>query len=86
MNIIVTNSLLSFFCPFIETKIKNQLFSKLILITLKLGYIKNKLYKTLDYCSRDILNFDFIENGLGVVSPPHFVYDISTKMFLVIFY
>ena len=24
---------------------------------------------------RDLLDFDFIEKGLGLVSPPHFVYD-----------
>ena len=38
-------------------------------------YDKNKLFKTLDYWSRDILNFNFSEKGLGVVSPPHFVYN-----------
>ena len=27
---LVTNSLLSLFCPFIETKIKNQVLSKLV--------------------------------------------------------
>ena len=26
-------------------------------------------------------NFDFLEKGLGMVSPPHFVYDFSRKMF-----
>ena len=28
-----------------------------------------------------MLNFDFLEKGLGTVSPPHFVYDFSRKMF-----
>ena len=32
-----------------------------------------------------MLNFDFLEkSGLGLVSPPHFVYDFSRKMFLVL--
>ena len=29
-----------------------------------------------------LLNFEFLEKGLGIVAPPHFVYDFSTKMFL----
>ena len=32
-----------------------------------------------------MLNFDFLEKGLGIVSPPHFVYDFSTKMFLMLY-
>ena len=28
-----------------------------------------------------MLNFNFSEKGLGLVSPPHFVYDFSRKMF-----
>ena len=48
----------------------------------QLVYNKNKLYKTLDYWSGDILNFNFSEKGLGLVSPPHFVYYFSRKMFL----
>ena len=50
---------------------------------LKLAYSKNKLYKTLDYSSRDILNFDFLEKGLVIVSPQHFVYNFSTKTCLM---
>ena len=46
--------------------------------------LKNKLYKTLD-CSRDILNFDFLKKGLGIVSPQHFVYDFSTKVFPMLY-
>ena len=42
-------------------------------------------YKTLEYWSRDTLNFDFSEKGLGLVSPPHFVYDLSRKMFLKLY-
>ena len=34
---------------------------------------------------RDMLNFDFSEKGLGKVSPPYFVYDFSTKMFLMLY-
>ena len=29
-----------------------------------------------------MLNFDFLDKGLGIASPAHFVYDFSTKMFL----
>ena len=38
----------------------------------------------LDYWSRDVLNFNFSEEGLGLVSPPYFVYDFSRKMFLML--
>ena len=50
----------------------------------KLAYNKNKLSKTLDYWFRDMLNFDFSEKGLGLVSPPHFVYHFSRKTFLTL--
>ena len=46
-----------------------------ILIALKLAYYRNKLFKTLQYRSRDMFNFDFLDKGLGIVSPAHFVYD-----------
>ena len=29
-----------------------------------------------------MLNFNFSEKGPGIVSPPHFVYDFSRKIFL----
>ena len=32
-----------------------------------------------------MLNFDFLENGLGIISPPHFMYDFLRKMFLVLY-
>ena len=32
-----------------------------------------------------MLDFDFIEKGLGIVFPPHFVHDFSRKMFLVLY-
>ena len=37
------------------------------LIAHKLAYNKNKLFKTLDYWSRDMPKFDFLEKGLGIV-------------------
>ena len=40
---------------------------------------KNKLYKTLDYWSKDILNFSFREKVLGLVAQSHFEYDFSQK-------
>ena len=33
------------------------------------------------YWSRDMLNFDFLEKDLGIVSPAHFVYDFSKICF-----
>ena len=50
-------------------------------IALKLAYNRKKLFKTLHYRSRDILNFDFLDK----VSPAHFVYDFSTKIFLMLY-
>ena len=47
---------------------------------------KNHLYKILDYRSKDILNFEFIEMGLAIVSPPDFAYSFSRKMSHVISY
>ena len=32
-----------------------------------------------------MLNFDFLEKGLGIVFLAHFVYDFSTKMFLMLY-
>ena len=60
------------------------LISIYILIAINLPYNKNKLCEMLDYWSRDMLNFNFLEKGLGIVSPPHFVYDFSRKMFLML--
>ena len=47
--------------------------------------IKTKCMNTVK-TSRDMLKFGFSKEGLGLVSPPHFVHDSSTKIFLVIFY
>ena len=30
-----------------------------------------------------MLNFDFLDKGLGIVSLAYFVYDFSTKMFVM---
>ena len=32
-----------------------------------------------------MLNFDFLEKGLGIVSAPHFLYDFLRKMFLTLY-
>ena len=32
-----------------------------------------------------MLNFDFLEKAPGIVSPPHFVYDFSRKMLLMLY-
>ena len=32
-----------------------------------------------------MLNFDFLQKGLEIVSSQHFVYDFSRKMFLVLY-
>ena len=29
-------------------------------------------------------NFDFLETHVAIVSPPHFAYNFSTKMFLML--
>ena len=39
----------------------------------------------LHYWSRYLLNLFFLEKGLGLVSPPHFVYDFSRYIFLVLY-
>ena len=44
-------------------------------IPLKLADNRNTLFRILHYWSRDLLNFDFLDKGLGIVSPAHFVYD-----------
>ena len=47
---------------------------------------RNKLYRTLYYWSRDMFNYNGSEKGLGIVSLPHFVYDLSRKMFLMSYF
>ena len=52
-----------------------------------LTYNKNQIHKTLDFIQKySLLNFDFIEMGLGIVSPPHFVYYFSKKMFFTLYF
>ena len=41
--------------------------------------------KTFDYWSRYMLNVSFQEKGQGLVSPLHFAYDFSRKMFLMFY-
>ena len=55
-----------------------------ISVALNLHYNKSKLYEILGYWSRDMLDFHLSEKGLGLVSPPHFMYDFSKKMFLIL--
>ena len=57
-----------------------------ISIAVNLRYTKNKVYKTLNYWSRDLLNFDFLEKDLGIVSSPHFVNYFSRKIFLLLYF
>ena len=45
-----------------------------------------KLFKISDCWSRDRLSFDFLEKCLGLVSPPHFVYDFLKKIFLMSYF
>ena len=47
--------------------------------SLNLEFNKNNLYETSDNWSKDILNFDFLEEGLGIVSSLHFEYDFLKK-------
>ena len=42
------------------------------MIVLHLAYNKHKLHKAWNYWSRNMLNFDFLEEGLGIVPPTHF--------------
>ena len=50
----------------------------------KLACNRNSLFKTLHNWSRDMLNFDFLDKDLGIDLGPHFVYDFSTRMFLML--
>ena len=52
---------------------------------INIQYNRNKLFKTLHYWSRDMLNFVFLDKSLGIISPAHFVYDFSTKMFIMVY-
>ena len=54
---------------------------KMSTLSLKLDF----LYQALDYWSKDMLNFNFLEKGLGMFSPPHFVYGFSSKIFPILY-
>ena len=54
-------------------------------IVLNLVNNKNKIYKSLEYWSRDMLNFDFLEKGLGIASLSYFGYGFLGKMFLMLY-
>ena len=56
-----------------------------ISVALKLTCNGNKLFKTLHYWSRDLLNFNILDEILGIVCPAHFVQEFSTKMFLMLY-
>ena len=45
--------------------------------------IKTNSVKRLDCWSRGVLNFDYLEKGLGLVYPRYFLNDISRKIFLM---
>ena len=47
--------------------------------SLNLACNKRKLYKTINYWPRDMLNFNFFEKGLGIVST-QFAHDFSKKL------
>ena len=42
------------------------------------------ILKILGDWSRDTLNFGFLEKSLGIASPPHFVYNFSRKVILML--
>ena len=41
---------------------------------------------TLKLLTQRYPKFDFLEKRMGVVSPPHFVFDLSRKMFLMLYF
>ena len=49
-----------------------------------MAYNKSKLDKAFEYWSSDMVNFDFLKNSLGIVSPPNIVYNFLRKMFLML--
>ena len=50
-----------------------------------LSYSKSKLYKTFDYWSRDMLKSEFLEKDLELISPPHFMCDLSREMLILLY-
>ena len=55
-------------------------------IALNLAHYENKLYQTSGYCSRNMFHLVSLDKGLRILFPPHFVYDFSRKMFLMLYY
>ena len=53
-------------------------------MTLNSANNKNKPNRTLGCRSRDMLNFEFLEKGLGIDSSSHFMYDLSRKIFVML--
>ena len=51
----------------------------------QLGKQLKQIYKNLEYWCRYMLNFEFLEKDLGIVSLPHFVYGFSRKMFFMLY-
>ena len=45
-----------------------------------------KFGNLIEFWLRELLIFDFLQKNLSIVSPPHFVYDFSSKMFLMSYY
>ena len=68
----------------IRTLFTQWLSFQYISIVINLGVNKNKLCKTLGFWFRYVLNLNFPEKGMRLVSPPHFMYDFSRKMFLML--
>ena len=58
-----------------------RLRTKWLWVRIPLLLNKSRLHKILEYWSINMLIFDFLEKGLGLVSPPHLTYDFSRKMF-----
>ena len=65
---ISSRPLFVFYKNFIWSKRKwSKAYFQYISIALNSAYNKNKLYKALGYWSRDLLNFDILENVRGIV-------------------
>ena len=56
-------------------KWSQETISSYFLNMLGIKWNQESIDKTWDYSSRHMLNFKYSEKGLGLVSPPHFVYD-----------
>ena len=56
-----------------------------ISIALNLAYNKSKPNKNFRLFIQRHAQFWFFRKGLGIVSPPHFLYNFSRKMFLILY-